>query len=255
MRHLKIASAAISLALLAGAFGLGSPAKAGMIGFLAEIHTRNGTFAIQNISDSAITLDQVIVQLGDDTFFDTAAGDGGAAGGDIDPVSQALAVATGGSPIVVTHDFTVTPGPDGFTAPTDAGSALSLTGALAAAVADGAQSATLNFLGFDPGDAWGFRTDFDEGTLGPNNNDSREIVEGFDMNNATVTAMFSNGQILSTTFEGGPTTSSNSGKVSFPFGASAVANFVVPEPSSAVLVAMGALGLVSCAPPRRRRAG
>ena len=186
-------------------------------GFLAEIRPAQSHFAIRNISDENDIV-QVIIQLGDNTIFETS-------------IHQTEAM-TG--EIFVTHDFNITPGPDGFAALSDSAVPLSHVGALTTAIVDGTSTATLNFTGFNAGDAWGVLVDYvdRDGTTSA----------GSDMNNALLTVSFANGDVLSTTFEGGPTATGN--RRSFPFAA-----VTVPEPNTFLLAALTAVCLFL---PRRQ---
>lgn len=111
---------------------------------------------------------------------------------------------------------------------------------LATTVINGASSATFNFTGFGTADLFTLKTKFTDLLHGG-------AAAGSDFNNATLTATFSNGQVLQTGFVGGPTTPSANRK-SFIF--AAIAQAVTPtadtlppthhpEPSSIVLLLLG----------------
>jgi len=117
---------------------------------------------------------------------------------------------------------------------------------LATTVIKGAASATFTFTGFDAADSFVFNTKFADLLNGG-------AAAGSDFNNATLTATFSNGQVLQTGFDGGPTTPSSDRK-SFIFEAIAQAAAPTvatlppthhPEPNSLVLLMLGltALGM------------
>ncbi len=111
-----------SCLVLIGLCSTGVPgAHAGVVsGFLAEIRPNQSQFAIRNISDGNDIV-QVIMQLGDNTIFETS-------------IYQIEAM-TG--QISVMHDFSITPGPDGFAALSDSAAPLSLVGTLSTAIVDG----------------------------------------------------------------------------------------------------------------------
>lgn len=129
----------------------------------------------------------------------------------------------------------------------DDGAALTFT-PLATTVINGAASATFAFTGFGVGDEFGFKTKFADLLNGG-------MAAGYDFNNATLIATFSNGQVLQTGFVGGPTTPSSDRKA-FVFTASAEETPPLhhSEPASMLLLTMGlvTLGAYRVRKARRR---
>lgn len=133
---------------------------------------------------------------------------------------------------------------------TDDGQLLEFT-ALAWAVLNQGVDATLAFTGFDPNDVFGFKTGFVDRLDGT-------IATGSDMNYAKVIATFTGGHVLESTFNGGPTSPSTSGRRSFVFtGSSEVEDpesLHSPEPASGALLLIG-LGCLGMYRLRQRQEG
>lgn len=127
---------------------------------------------------------------------------------------------------------------------TDEGALLTFSPALASAILDGGTSAAISFTGFDPNDVWGFTTGFVDRL-------DSTVAMGADMNNALITATFSNGQILMATFNG----AAAGNRKAFTFSGSAEASVAVlqnPEPSSVMLLLIGGVVFGGMAAVRRR---
>jgi hypothetical protein len=168
------------------------------IGFVAQIDARSGTLAIANVSTNDAAIERVEIHLGDGAAF-------GAAG---------LTVADGDATITVQHDFAATSAGDSvLTALTDGGTELTLAPLPDGETLDGAASTTLEFAGLDAGDVWGGFAAF-VSALNPGRS-----AAGSDFNNALLVVRFSGGQVLISTFEGGPTLDAESDQGVFHFGA------------------------------------
>jgi len=133
---------------------------------------------------------------------------------------------------------------------TDPGGDLMFTPVLETAIVDGATSASFDFSGFDSGDVFEFDVRF--------LNAAGASAAGSDLNNAVLAVTFSDGQTLQTTFSGGPTSPPASNRQAFMFSGSATAAEQAeipstPEPSSALLLMMGIIGLGGFARARRFR--
>ncbi len=178
--------------------GAATPLLADSIGFVAQIDARTGTLAIANVSTNGAAIESVQIHLGDVAAF-------GAAG---------LSAVEGDATITVEHDFAATTASDPvFTALTDGGAELTLGPLPAGETLDGAGSTMLEFAGLDAGDAWGGFAEF------VNAFDAGRRATGSDFNNASVVVRFSGGQVLMSTFEGGPTLAGESDQAVFHFGA------------------------------------